>query len=75
MLGQAKIILLLYKLGKVLLKNGFIVEDIKDLDVINDILRISQSIENKEFFKIKKIRDNLLSEIESLKLTLGRVKR
>ena len=75
LLGQAKIILLLYKLGKVLLKNGFIVEDIKDLDVINDILRISQSIENKEFFKIKKIRDNLLSEIESLKLTLGRVKR
>ena len=75
LLGQAKIILLLYKLGKELLKNGFIVEYIKDLDVINDILRISQSIKNNEFFKIEKIRDNLLSEIESLKLKLGGVKR
>ncbi|TFG21767.1 MAG: V-type ATP synthase subunit A [Promethearchaeota archaeon] len=74
LLGQAKIILLLYKLGKDLLKNGFIVEDIKDLEVVNNILRISQSIENNEFYKIEKIKDNVLSEIESLKLRLGGVK-
>ncbi|TFF97686.1 MAG: V-type ATP synthase subunit A, partial [Promethearchaeota archaeon] len=74
LLGQVKIILLLYKLGKDLLKNGFIVEDIKDLEVVNNILRISQSIENNEFYKIEKIKDNVLSEIESLKLRLGGVK-
>ena len=75
LLGQAKCILLLYNIAKDLLKDGFIVEEIKDLDVVNDILRMSQSIENEEFFKIEKIRDRLLSKSESLKLSSKRIKR
>jgi len=75
LLGQAKSILLLYNIGKDLLKNGIIVEEIKDLDVVNDILRMSRSIENDEFFKIETIRDRLLSKSESLKLTSRRIKR
>jgi len=73
LLGQAKCILLLYNIGKDFLKNGFIVEEIKELDVVNDILRMSHSIGNDEFFKIEKIRDRLLSENESLKLTTRRI--
>ena len=71
LLGMIKIILLLYKEGKELLEKGFIIEDIKSLRLINDILRINHTIENKDFDKIEDIKDQLLNEIESLKLTHG----
>jgi len=71
LLGMIKIILLLYKEGKELLEKGFIIEDIKSLRLINDILRINYTIENKDFDKIEDIKDQLLNDIESLKLTHG----
>lgn len=68
---QIKLILLLYKEGEQLLKQGYIIEDIKDLKIINDILRISQTIPNNEYSTIEKLKKKFLREIESLKLTVG----
>ncbi|MFX1591936.1 MAG: V-type ATP synthase subunit A [Promethearchaeota archaeon] len=74
LIGQIKLILLLYKEGKELLKSGYLIEDIKNLDVIDDILRISYSISNDDFFKIENLKKRLLNEIESLKLSFGVLK-
>ena len=66
-----KIILLLYKEGEQLIEKGFFIEEIKELKVLRDILRINRTIENKNFDKIDDLKINLLNEIESLKLTHG----
>ncbi|MFX1380635.1 MAG: V-type ATP synthase subunit A [Promethearchaeota archaeon] len=74
LIGQIKLILLLYKEGRELLRSGYLIEDIKSLDVIDDILRISYSISNDDFFKIENLKKRLLNEIESLKLSYGVLK-
>ena len=67
LLGQIKIILLLYKEAKELLTKGVIIEEIKDLESLDDILRISKSIPNEDFNKIIEIKENLIKEIKNLK--------
>ena len=67
LLGQIKIILLLYKEAKELLTKGVIIEEIKDLESLDDILRISKSIPNEDFDKIIEIKENLIKEIKNLK--------
>ncbi|MFX1525030.1 MAG: V-type ATP synthase subunit A [Promethearchaeota archaeon] len=74
LIGQIKLILLLYKEGQELLKSGYLIEDIKNLSVIDEILRISYSISNDDFYKIETIKKRLLNEIESLKLSFGVLK-
>ncbi|MBA7665655.1 V-type ATP synthase alpha chain [subsurface metagenome] len=71
LLGMIKIILLLYKEGKELLKQGFLLEDIKELKTIIEILRINHSIRNEDFNKIEEIKNNLINEIESMKISYG----
>ncbi len=65
--GHIKIILLLYKEAKNILEEGIIIEEIKDLEIINDILGIGKSIPNDEFYKIEIIKEKLIEEIEALK--------
>ncbi|MFX0035768.1 MAG: V-type ATP synthase subunit A [Candidatus Hermodarchaeota archaeon] len=69
LLGMIKIILLLYKEGNELLKQGFLIEDIKNLRSITNILRINHTIPNKDFDRIEGLKKKLLNEIASLKLT------
>ncbi len=71
LLGMIKIILLIFKEGKELLKQGFIVNDIKKLNVINSVLRVNRSIPNEEFHKLENLKNKILSEIEALKLIRG----
>ncbi len=75
LMGQIKLILLLYKEAKELLNQGIIVEEIKDLPIINEILRISNSVQNNEFYKIEKLKEKLLNEINSLKLRYGALEK
>ncbi|MHA2037237.1 MAG: V-type ATP synthase subunit A [Promethearchaeota archaeon] len=75
LLGMIKLILLIYKEGKELMKQGFFMEDIKNLKTINDILRIGQEIPNDKIKKIESLKKKLLNEIELLKLTRGVFKR
>ncbi|KKN42215.1 hypothetical protein LCGC14_0715400, partial [marine sediment metagenome] len=75
LLGIIKLILLLYKEGGELLKQGFLIDDIKDLDTINGILRINHAIKNEDFYLIENLKKGLLNEIETLKLLQGAFKR
>ncbi|MHA1294103.1 MAG: V-type ATP synthase subunit A [Promethearchaeota archaeon] len=74
LLAQIKIILLLHKKSKELLEQGFYIEDIKKLKVIEDILRISHTIPNNEYSKITDLKKNLLHEIDTLKITFGELR-
>lgn len=75
LMGLVKLLLLFYKESKDLLNQGILIEEIKELNVINNILRISNSIPNNEFDKIVEIKENLLAEIEILKMMRGIFKR
>ncbi len=71
LMGLIKLILLLFKEGKELIKQDFIIEDIKDLETISEILRICHTVPNNEFHIIENIKRKLLNEIESIKLMHG----
>jgi V/A-type H+-transporting ATPase subunit A len=71
LLSQIKLILLLYEESKRLINKGFITDDIRSLETINEILRINISIPNQKYNEISMIKDRLLEEIESLKLFTG----
>jgi V/A-type H+-transporting ATPase subunit A len=75
LIGFVKLILLLYNEGSLLLNQGYLIEDIKELKVINDILRIGRSVPNDDFKRIEEIRSKLIEEIESLKLLRGVFKK
>ncbi|MBD3193725.1 MAG: V-type ATP synthase subunit A [Candidatus Lokiarchaeota archaeon] len=67
LLAMIQLILLLYKEGKQLLEEGFIIKDIKDLEIIAKIQRIKNSIPNEDIDEIERIKDKLLNEINSLR--------
>ena len=69
LLGMIKIILLFFKQASELLQSGVLLEDIKNLDVINSILRIGITIPNESFDKIVEIKDTLIKQMEDLKLS------
>ncbi|MFX0042882.1 MAG: V-type ATP synthase subunit A [Candidatus Hodarchaeota archaeon] len=75
LLGQIKLILLLNDEAKELLKQDFFIEDIRNFEAINDILRISNSVPNSDFNQILNIKNKLLKEIQSLKLASRGIKR
>jgi len=75
LLGIIKMILLLFKEGKELMNQGFYIEEIKSLPIINEIIRINQTIRNEDFAKIEKLKKKLLNNIEYLKLTRGVFKK
>jgi V/A-type H+-transporting ATPase subunit A len=68
-----KMILLLYQKAKLLLTQGVIIEEIKEISVVNDILRIGSSIPNTDYEKIEELKQRLLKEIDKLKLSYIRV--
>jgi V/A-type H+-transporting ATPase subunit A len=74
LMGLIKLILLLHKKAKELLSQGIIIEEIKDLKIINEILRIGNSIPNNEFYKIEKLKEKLLDEINELKISYSTMK-
>jgi len=69
LLGHVKLVLLVYNQGKELLNQGYLLEDIKNLEILDEIRRISRAIPNDQFDKIEIIKNKLLKEIQSLKLT------
>jgi len=68
LLCQIKIILLLYFEAIKLLKQGIALGEIKDLEVLNKIRRISHSIPNDKFSLIEEIKNELLKELKVLEL-------
>lgn len=66
LLGIIKIILLLFKEGKSLLKQGFKFEDNKEDEIMRDITRATHSIPNEEFTQIENLKNKILKK--SLKI-------
>jgi V/A-type H+-transporting ATPase subunit A len=71
MLALIKVILLLYQKGQDLLSQGYIIQDIKELEIINRIKRIKNTIKNDEIEEIEEIKEELLNQIKSLKKSYG----
>lgn len=69
LLGYTKLIILLYHEGLEFLNQGYMLEDLKSLKVLDDIRRVSQAIPNDKLEKLEIIKKKLLREIQSLKLT------
>ncbi|TFF97783.1 MAG: V-type ATP synthase subunit A [Promethearchaeota archaeon] len=71
MMALIKLILILYREGKELLRQGYIIKDIKDMDVINQIKRIKITIPNDQIEQIEQIKNDLFDQIKSLKRLYG----
>ena len=71
LITHIKIILLLYKEGEKLLQIGYFTEDIKNLDVVQKIYRIKNNVKNKDFEQIFDLKEQLIQDIEKLKLSSG----
>ncbi len=63
LLALIKIILLIYKEGKKLIEKGIMIEEILGSDLIDSILRISQTIPNEEFQRIEEIKDRIIKKL------------
>ena len=61
------LILLLYNEGNMLIKKGISIEESLDLDFINEILKIKNSIPNTEFEKIEELKSKIVQKVEALK--------
>ncbi len=71
LLGMIKIILLFYKEAQDMLKVGILLEDLKQMEIINVIFRIGLTIPNEEFEKIEKIKDTLVEQLNKLRIFYG----
>ncbi len=68
MLGMIKLILLIYKEGKLIIKRGYHVENFITQDIIHDVLRIKQTIGNGDFHLIEEIKNEILHKLRSFSL-------
>jgi V/A-type H+-transporting ATPase subunit A len=71
MLALIELILLFYQEGQNLLAQGYIIKDIKELEIINRIKRIKNTIPNEEIDKIKELKNELMKQIQSLRKSYG----
>lgn len=66
MLCLIKVILLLYNKTKKLVKRGFIMNDRKCDEILNEIMQISHNVPNEDFKPIEKLKMNISDESVSL---------
>ncbi|MFX0083428.1 MAG: V-type ATP synthase subunit A [Candidatus Hodarchaeota archaeon] len=60
LLGIIKLILFIYNKGKDLVNQGILLEDLLDSELINKIMRISQTVPNNNFNQIERIKNELI---------------
>ena len=75
LMGMIKLILLLYSESQSLLKHGALIDDIKGLGIVQDILRIRNTVKNDDVDALSDLKKKLITKIESLKLMLGGSKK
>lgn len=66
MLGLIKIILLLYNNSIPLVKQGFVIDEKKCDEILNEIMRISHYVPNDDFKPIEKLKEEILNKTVSL---------
>jgi V/A-type H+-transporting ATPase subunit A len=64
LLGMIKMILLIYKEGKILVDQGVLIENLIDPDLLNAILRINNTIPNEDFRKIETLKKRLVRQLK-----------
>jgi len=62
LLGIIKLILLVYRQGKVLVNRGFMMNDRNSEEVLNKIMRISHLVPNENFEKIEALKKEILNK-------------
>ena len=72
MLGLIKIILLLYNNSIPLIKQGFVIDEKKCDEILNEIMRISHYVPNDDFKPIEKLKDEILNKTVSLVFSIHR---
>ncbi|MHA2268344.1 MAG: V-type ATP synthase subunit A [Promethearchaeota archaeon] len=68
LLSMIKLVLLIYKEGKDLLNQGLLIENIIGPDLITSILKMNQTIQNRDFHLIEDLKDKVVDKIRSLTL-------
>ncbi len=68
LLSMIKFILLIYKEGKDLLNRGLLIENVIDPDLITSILRINQTVQNKDYHQIEALKDKVIEKLRSSSL-------
>ncbi|MFX1377315.1 MAG: V-type ATP synthase subunit A [Promethearchaeota archaeon] len=66
LLGLIKLILLVYNNGKDFANLGLLLENMFDLEFINKIMRISQTIPNDDFKQIERIKNEIIKKFRFL---------
>ena len=66
LLGLIKLILLIYNEGNNLIDQGILIEDFLDSDLLNEILRIRNTVKNDDFHQIEDLKDKLVRKLRSL---------
>ena len=69
LLGLVKVILLLYNKTKSLVERGFLIDEKKCEEVLNEVMKISHYVPNENFEQIEELRDKINNE--SLRLVLN----
>ena len=66
LLGLIKLILLIYNEGNNLIDKGILIEDLLDSDLLNEILRIRNTVKNDDFHQIEQLKDKLVRKLRML---------
>ncbi len=68
LLGLIKLILLIYNEGNTLIDQGILIEDLLDSNLLNEILRIRNTVKNDDFHQIEKFKDKLVRKLRFLSI-------
>ncbi|NVM34864.1 MAG: V-type ATP synthase subunit A [Candidatus Lokiarchaeota archaeon] len=68
LLGLIKLILLIYNEGNNLIDQGILIEDLLDSDLLNEILRIRNTVKNDDFHQIENLKDKLVRKLRILSI-------
>jgi len=68
LLGLIKLILLIYKEGNILIDQGILIENLLDSELLNDILRMRNTIKNEDFSQIEELKNKLIRKLQILAL-------
>ncbi|MFO8018842.1 MAG: V-type ATP synthase subunit A [Promethearchaeia archaeon] len=71
LMAMAKLILLFYNRAKEILNRGVLIEDIKNMDIVDKFLRMKSEIPNDDFERMIELKKEMLSSFEHLRLIYG----
>ncbi len=68
LLGLIKLILLIFNEGNNLINQGNLIEDLLNSDLIDELLKIRNTVKNDDFVQIEKLKDKLIKKLRVLSL-------